>query len=287
MQPSLPLELIISIISSFLDEPRIRKDNYINPSNLYIYGYASRHLLTCSLVCHTWKDVCQALIFRWVRIISSEHMVDGFSFLHSTVPHLCKHVLEFSLVFTGDVESFPRWFDECLGRFKNLRKLEVICWSTWVMGTSVSLRLAQGIASLLGTISLKHLSLLYWNDFDNLLRILPACPATLEHLTIRGDGGLYTLRTQWPTVRLETLRHVELHAILHPFFQRNTVECPNLESFTISHSGSSPWELPSWIPASIQKLVLQGTSHFNSILTPLDTLCSLIWLRWTSVQTTS
>lgn len=63
-------------------------------------------------------------------------------------------------------------------------------------------------------------------------------------------------------VRLETL-HVELHALLNPFFQRNTVECPNLESFTILHYGYIPWELPQWIPAGIHKLVLQGTTHFN------------------------
>lgn len=123
---TLPLELIISIIS-FFDEPRTRKDakiDFLNPPTPYIRGHASRHLLTCSLVCHsTWKDMCQPLIFRWVRIISSKDMVDGFSFQHSTVPHLCKHVLEFSLVFSEDVESFPRWFDECLGRFKNLREL--------------------------------------------------------------------------------------------------------------------------------------------------------------------
>ncbi|KDQ32168.1 hypothetical protein PLEOSDRAFT_1100677 [Pleurotus ostreatus PC15] len=262
MQPPLPLELIISIVS-FLVEPRTRKGaefNVINRSTPNIRGQASRDLLTCSLVCRTWKDVCQALIFRWIRIFCYEDMVDGFSFFHFTVPRLCKHVLEFSLVFSGDIESIPRWMDECLGRFTNLRKLELIYWSD--MDAAVSLQLAQGIASLLNTINLKHLSLLFCDNFDDLLRILPACSATLERLTIQGHDG-YTPTTVLATpsaVRLEALRSAELYGLLNPFTQTNTIECPNLESVTILHYRRGPWELPPWIPASITKLILQVSS---------------------------
>ncbi|KAF4586612.1 hypothetical protein EYR40_010624 [Pleurotus pulmonarius] len=193
--------------------------------------------------------------------------MDGFSFLQFTVPHLCKHVLEFSLVFMfrGNIESIPGWMDECLGRFKNLRELELIYGSA--MEAAVSLRLAQGIASLLGTITLKHLSLAFRGSLDDPLRILPACSATLERLTIQGYDGyiLATMLTTPSVVRLEALRNVELYGPLNPFTQENTIECPNLESFTILHYNSSPWELPSWIPASIQKLVLQVSSRSGDL----------------------
>ncbi|KAF4586615.1 hypothetical protein EYR40_010627 [Pleurotus pulmonarius] len=202
-----------------------------------VRGRASPHLLTCSL-----------------------DMVDGFSFLQFTVPHLCKHALELSLVFSGDIESIPGWMDECLGRFRNLRDLELIYWSD--MEPTLSLRLAQGIASLLGPINLKYLSLLFWNSLDDLFHILPTCSATLERLTIQGHDG-YTTVTMLATpsvVRLEALRNVELHGLVNPFTQTNTIECPNLESFSILHYQRKPWELPPWIPASIHKLVLQVSS---------------------------
>ncbi|KAF4564467.1 hypothetical protein EYR36_002401 [Pleurotus pulmonarius] len=187
-------------------------------------------------------------------------MVDGFSFLQFTVPHLCKHALELSLVFSGNIESIPGWMDECLGRFRNLRDLELIYWSD--MEPTLSLRLAQGIASLLSTINLKYLSLLFWDSLDDLFHILPTCSATLERLTIQGHDG-YTTVTMLATpsvVRLEALRNVELHDLVNPFTQTNTIECPNLESFSILHYQRRPWELPPWIPASIHKLVLQVSS---------------------------
>lgn len=83
------------------------------------------------------------------------------------------------------------------------------------MDAAVSLRLAQGIASLLDTINLKHLSPLFCDNFDDLLHILPACSATLEHLTIQGHDG-YTPTTMLVTplaVRFEALRNVELYVL--------------------------------------------------------------------------
>ncbi|KAF9495326.1 hypothetical protein BDN71DRAFT_1495979 [Pleurotus eryngii] len=249
----LPLELILRIILFLDDPPNIPKKEWEHIhllANSKIRRRIGPPLSSCSL----------PYIFRSIYVDCKENTTfDAFAFLHSSAPHLCKYVLELRLRFCSEVVWVPAWTDACLSRFTNLRELELRYLSE--MEPMVATPLVQGIASLLATISLKRLALLFWDKYDNALDlslILSACSATLEEFMI--DCLLWEpsrrIMSFVPPVSWANQSHT------------NTIECPDLATFTISHYQAHPWELPPWIPASISDLNLRvRTLVYPSCLT--------------------
>lgn len=271
----LPFELILRIIPFLDDLPNVTKEEW-EQTHLLANSKIRRRiglpsLSSCSLVCHAWNDVCQPYIFRSIHVdCNNDPDFDAFAFLHSMAPHLCKYILELRLRFCSDVVWVPAWMDACLSRFTNLRELELRYFSE--MEPTVATPLMRGIVSLLENISLKRLALLFWDKFDNALElslILSACSTTLEELMI--DSLLWELSHKTmsfvpPAVHLQALRRLELDESTTPFAHTTTIECPGLDTFTISHYQSDPWGLPSWIPANISELNFRGATSSSSLV---------------------
>ncbi|KDQ27976.1 hypothetical protein PLEOSDRAFT_158153 [Pleurotus ostreatus PC15] len=288
----LPLELILRIIPFLDDPPNVPKKEWEHIPLLANSKIRRRSgppsLSSCSLVCHAWNDICRAYIFRAIYIDCNEDTTfEAFAFLHSTAPHLCKYVRELRLRFCSDVVWVPAWMDACLSRFTNLRELELRYFSE--MGPTVTTPLVQGIVSLLATISLKRLALLFWDKFVNasdMSRILFACSATLEEFMIDcllWEPSRRIMSFVPPVVHLKALRRLELDESITPFAHTNTIECPDLATFTISHYQDHPWELPPWIPASISDLNLRvsvrsGPLQFERLVYPSRLTIQLISL---------
>lgn len=268
----LPLELFMNIIT-FLDDRLIKEEWESNYSHR-VWPNIPVCLFACSLVCHTWNDLCRPLIFHSIHINCDEDMEHSDLWVfHFRRPHLCKYIRQLRLSFSIETTSPPEWINACLTRFKNLRELHLDFWSD--LNVEVSTRLLPGITAMISTIGLKRLALQDWDDrFVNnpsyLWHILFACSTTLEGLMIhfRPRQGLPTPMPVVPStvMRLGALRHLELYEPPTTFARTANIECPNLETFTTSCGGvDSPWELPSWIPESISELNIQGTSYLFTL----------------------
>ncbi|KAF7428746.1 hypothetical protein PC9H_007978 [Pleurotus ostreatus] len=263
----LPVELFLQIIPYLYNHTSPREEwDFSYPSETR--GRISPSLLACSLVCHTWNDICRPLIFRSIHVDCNESVArSSLDFLHFTAPHLCKDILGLHLDLSTETTEVPQWIDVCLGRFTKLRELELRYWSDVESISRASL--LRGITSMLAGASLKRLALVDWarsaNNPKDLLLILSACSATLEYLMIDSlpRGSSHTTPIVPSVVRMEALRRIELYKFPTPFTRSITIECPNLETFAISCNEQVPWELPSWIPERIPKLELQSTYRYT------------------------
>lgn len=290
----LPLELVVEIIP-FLDDRLIEEWEFSHSP--IARGRRSPSLFACSLVCHAWNDLCRSLIFRSIRIDCNEDIDHSELWVfHFKVPHLCKYIRELLLSFSFETTPPPEWIGACLGRFTNLRTLELRFWS--VLMVNVRTPLLLGITSTISTVGLRCLALQDWdssfvNDPSYLLAMLSACSTTLEELMIdfRSKGASFTTMPVVPpaaVVHLQALRHLKLYQPPTSFARTAGIECPNLETFATSQGDlNAPWELPSWIPGSISELNLQGTFTFypyllwaNQVtLFPVASQCSFPQLR--------
>lgn len=205
-------------------------------------------------------------------------MASRLNFLHSTASHLAEYILDLHLTFhEADLAKVPGWLPDCFKRFKNLRKLHISCYAT--LPSPFAALQTLGITSLLAAGRIQSFEMESYElieDDSGLLPILSLCSATLEEvkLRLRVDRPGVDLATfpHWKpeprdqsTVRLEALRKLDLEEDLPRLHETNRIECPNLESLTMTRNNHGPWVIPSWIPASLRALVLKGTVDFTRI----------------------
>ncbi len=226
-------------------------------------------LLECSLVCHAWDDICRPHTVHTV-VVSAQNFYTRLEFLNFTAPHLSKHIVELTLQWDDCILDTPEWISECLLRLSGLRALRLKnCRAA--PPPVVPGPFALGILSLIAAVPLKALYLESWSflkDASDLLHILSRCSSSLEdlfiqktaydHGTIANDGRAVD---GGGTVCLDSLQILRLFEWIGsaPLPQTALVECPNLERLEITRTHSGPWEIPSWIPAGLSELVLQGT----------------------------
>ncbi|KAF9493563.1 hypothetical protein BDN71DRAFT_1450020 [Pleurotus eryngii] len=258
----LPPELIIKTIA-FLDDRMMSNEEWQHKRSPLskIRCPISPSLISASRVCHTWNDFCRPLIFSRIYIDCEGFMeYADYAALHFEMPHLCKHIRELSLNITSAAAPPPEWLDDCLSRFTNLKELELRNCSEFAQpGVNPSFVRAIS-ASLLPNTSLKCLALIGFRDASDLLLVLSACSTTLEDLMIHCRQGEYSPATTAvvPSVlHMEALRSLELYLPPAPFTQADVIECPNLQTLFVFQESPVPWELPSWIPASISELIVQ------------------------------
>ncbi|KAF4579256.1 hypothetical protein EYR36_001066 [Pleurotus pulmonarius] len=187
-------------------------------------------------------------------------------------PLLEANQLTIDVVFErwGQVEEpAPAWLPTCFKRFENLRKLHVSCFAS--VPSPFSALHTLGITSLLAAGRVEHFQMECYDlveDDAGLLPIFSLCSSTLEEITlclcVDRPGAQHVTFPHWKpgprdqeTVCLKALRKLDFEEDVPRLHETNRIECPNLECLTITHNSSSPWWIPSWIPASLPELVLK------------------------------
>ncbi|KAG9226548.1 hypothetical protein CCMSSC00406_0005785 [Pleurotus cornucopiae] len=260
----LPIELIHHVVELLAEPDRDRR--------------IPRAWTTCSRVCRTWNRICRHHIFRSILVYARRDgaVASRLNFLHFTASHLAEYILDLHLTFhEADLAKVPGWLPDCFKRFKNLRKLHIGCYAT--LPSPFAALQTLGITSLLAAGRIQSFEMESYElieDDSGLLPILSLCSATLEEVKLRlcVDRPGVDLATfpHWKpeprdqsTVRLDALRKLDFEEDLPRLHETNRIECPNLESLTITRSNHGPWVIPSWIPASLRGLVLKVSEKLD------------------------
>ncbi|KDQ23022.1 hypothetical protein PLEOSDRAFT_1108652 [Pleurotus ostreatus PC15] len=249
----LPIELIHHIIAHLDDRV---EDYYRGNCRPIPSGLAA-----CSLVCRAWSHICRARIFRTVPLKYGEDVSHRrLSFLYSTAPHLCEIIRNLSICLGGGPSTSEDWIPHFTGRFTNLSELRL--HAEFITGPILGVLSDFGIMSLLPTLRLKRLALDSWSVDEAVLDLIPilsACSNTLESLSLE----IYEVYRQGsdsvlpPSACLNSLRNLNMIPSVCTLPPTNLIRCPHLESLTVGYTyGDSPWDIPSWIPASLSELIL-------------------------------
>lgn len=253
----LPLELIHHIVEPLAE--RGTSSGSVPPA-----------LEACSLVCRAWNHICRLHIFR--TIVLGRSSAPQLSFLHFEAPHLSKYIVNLHMIFDDrTVAAAEDWFPDCLKRLEKLHVLRIdnfIC-----IPPTLPALYTLGIMSLIATAHIEQLDLVYWDTLDMedepaLLPMVSACSTTLQKLSIhiceRDDPPAMPASTPSKpsaplNIHLDTLRELKITAGFPRFRQADHIEYTNLECLTIKYRGDGPWRIPSYIPAGLCELVLEGT----------------------------
>lgn len=248
----LPTELITEIVAIIADDA----------SNAEAFSA----LTAASLVSRVWNTICRPHVFRTLSF-SYQNTDARLSFLHFEAPHLSGYVRELHLGWRRVYCTPSEWLPECFGRLKNLRELHL---EHGIMNLSMAPpSLAAGIRSMLAAPRLRKLSLHYWAFVEDSSDLLSMLPSTLEELSLQNIEELSfqniiltdAENTLPSTTHLQALRSLHLAEIFHPMLRTRTFAlCPNLDCLRIRWSYLQPWDLPSWIPATLTELTLDGVS---------------------------
>lgn len=247
----LPIELIHDIIADLAAQ---HDALYSKENRLFCKKPIAPGLSSCSLACRAWNYICQPHIFS--TIVISGQINTRLSFLHFTSPHLYEYILDLRITIGTESNKALDLERHYFDRFTNLRALYIAAGFSTRASYGRLCRL--GILPLISAAPLKRLVLHSWvleeNGLD-LLHVLSACSNTLEDLTL-DILNIFQEITSVETgpIRLDSLHNLELRGFPPP----DLIACPNLQSLTIA---SDSCDIPSWIPAGLSKLVLDGIAY--------------------------
>lgn len=262
---------IIAVVASPLVAPDRDTTVHSDPEELVRFESSTeyrafRTLTAASLVSRTWNDLCRPHIFRTL-FISTKNPIARLTFLHFSAPHLAEHIRVLRLWWNHnhpDLRALHTlnmgWFPSCFTRLTNLQELYLGQW----FGRRVvpPAPLTVGMSSIFSA-PLRKLVLRGWGfSGKSYLPAFSMLAHTLEDLRL---DKIVTDEIELPTppdhIRLEALRNLELRDIDHPVLRcPNFIECPNLRRFTARWTCFEPWCVPTWVPANLPELVLEGTS---------------------------
>ncbi|KAG9219752.1 hypothetical protein CCMSSC00406_0008129 [Pleurotus cornucopiae] len=264
---NLPMELIHHIIACLEDR---------HDEGLYYTGHIPFGLTNCSLVCHSWNEICRHHIFRSVALLFRKSYISArLGFFYFVAPHLYKYVRNLAIVWQSwdpkdDPEGTPGWTPDAIMQFAHLSALhlDVIGFN----GVVVDALSAYGIISLLSSLRLTRFDFaargVTRRSRDLSLIISSLHSATLHGLSLSITGNLRAIlthnhsegtetRSSLP-VHLHALHTLELSSGRFQFPLTGFIECPNLTLLTVKHNSfNTPWGIPPWIPAGLHGLVLK------------------------------